>query len=119
MLLSVEELKSLVNSYCHVFENHHHFLAFVALVVLQLLLIVIKPWFQSFIVSSSPTSIPSLSLPHLIQISFYFLYRTCTETPVQLEVREVIYKTSHHSRETGSEQKSYGFFTPVMPSIQG
>jgi hypothetical protein len=46
MLLSVEELESLVIPYCHVFENHLHFLAFVTLVVLQLLLIIIKPWFH-------------------------------------------------------------------------
>jgi hypothetical protein len=72
MLLSVEELESLVIPYCHVFENHLHFLAFVNSVVLQLL-IIIKPWFQSFVISSSPTSILSLSLPD--HHSFPFTYR--------------------------------------------
>jgi hypothetical protein len=59
MLLSVEELELLVIPYCHVFENHLHFLAFLNSVVSQLLLIIIKPWFQSFIISSSPTSMSS------------------------------------------------------------
>jgi hypothetical protein len=84
MLLSVEELESLVIPYCHVFENILHFLAFVNLVVLQLLLIMIKPWFQSFIISSSPTSISSLLLPHLPQFFSYFQNRTCTEIPFQV-----------------------------------
>jgi hypothetical protein len=74
MLLSVEELESLVVPYCHVFENRLNFLTFVNSVVPQLLLIIIKPWFQSFAISSSPTSIPSLSLPHLPQ--FFFSSRT-------------------------------------------
>jgi hypothetical protein len=52
MLLSVEELESLVIPYCHVFENRLHFLAFVNSVVLQLLLIIINPWFQSFIITN-------------------------------------------------------------------
>jgi hypothetical protein len=56
MLLSVEELELLVIPYCHVFDNHLHFLDFVNSVVPQLLLIIIKPWFQSFVISSSPTS---------------------------------------------------------------
>jgi hypothetical protein len=64
MLLSVEELEFLVIPYCQVFENRLHFLAFVNSVVLHLLLIIIKSWFQSFIISSSPTFIPSLLLPH-------------------------------------------------------
>jgi hypothetical protein len=58
MLLSVEELESLVIPYCHVFENRLHFLAFVNSVVPQLL-IIIKPWFQSFVISSPPTSMSS------------------------------------------------------------
>jgi hypothetical protein len=73
MLLSVEELESLVIPYRHMFENLLHFLAFVNSVVLQLLLIIIKSWFQSFIILSSPTSIPSLLLPHLPQ---FFLLLT-------------------------------------------
>jgi hypothetical protein len=56
VLLTVEELESLMIPYCHVFENHLHFLAFVTSVALQLLFIIIKSWFQSFIISSSPTS---------------------------------------------------------------
>ena len=118
VLLSVEELESLVIPYCHVFENHLHFLAFVTSVVLQLLLIIIKPWFQSFIISSSPTSILSLSLPHLPQFFLYFQNRTCTETPLQVEVHEIIFLTSYHSHETGSEQESCVFFTPAMQSVQ-
>jgi hypothetical protein len=87
--------------------------------VLQLLLIIIKPWFQSFIISSSPTSMSSLLLPHLPQFSFYFQNRTCTETPLQVEVHEIFFPTSYHSHETGSEQKSYAYFTLAMQSVQG
>jgi hypothetical protein len=74
--------------------------------VLLLLLIIIKPWFQSFMISSSPTSIPSLLLPHLPQFFSYLHNRTCTETPIQVEVHEIIFPTSHHTYETGSEQES-------------
>jgi hypothetical protein len=119
MLLSVEKLESLVIHYCHVFENHLHFVAFVNSVVLQLLLIIIKPWFQSFIISSSPTSIPSLLLPHRPQFFSYFQNRTCTETPFQVEVYEIIFPTNHRTHETGSEQVSCDYFTPAMQSVQG
>jgi hypothetical protein len=71
MLLSVEELESLIIPYCHVFENHLHFLFFTS-VSLQLLLIVIKPWFQSFLKPSSTTS--SSSCCCFIFYSF-FLFR--------------------------------------------
>jgi hypothetical protein len=81
MLLSVEELELLVIPYCHVLENHIHFLAFVNSVVPQLLLIIIKPWFQSFVISSSSTSIPSLSLPHLPQFFYFLQNRTYWNTP--------------------------------------
>jgi hypothetical protein len=40
---------------------------------LQPLLIIIKPWFQSFVISSSSTSIPSLLLSHLPH--FFLTYR--------------------------------------------
>jgi hypothetical protein len=119
MLLSVEELELLVIPYCHVFENRLQFLAFVNSFVLQLLLIIIKPWFQSFIISSSATSIPSLLLPHLPQFSFYFQNRTCNEAPLQVEVYEIIFPTSHRTHETGSEQESCAYFTPAMQSVQG
>jgi hypothetical protein len=119
MLLSVEELESLVRFYCHVFENHLHFIAFVNSVVLQLLLIIIKAWFQSFIISSSPTSIPSLLLPHLPQFFSYFQNITCNETPFQVEVYEIIFPMSHRTHETGSEQESCAYFTPAMQSVQG
>jgi hypothetical protein len=85
---------------------------------LQLLLIIIKLWFQSFITLSSPTSMPSLSLPHLPQILFYFQNITCTKTPLQVEVHEVIFPTSHHTYETGSEQESCAYCTPAMQSVQ-
>jgi hypothetical protein len=119
MLLSVEELESLVIPYCHVFKNLLHFLAFVNSVVLRLLLIIIKPWFQSFIILSSPTSIPSLLLPHHPQFFSYFQNRTYTETPFQVEVYEIIFPTSHLTHETGSEQESCAYFTPAMQSVQG
>jgi hypothetical protein len=61
-------------------------------VVFQILLIIIKPWFQSFNISSSPTSIPSLSLPHLPQFFFYFQNRTCTKTPLQVEFHELCFQ---------------------------
>jgi hypothetical protein len=88
-------------------------------IVLQLLLIIIKPWFQSFIISSSPTSIPSLLLPHLPQFFSYFQNRTCTEAPFQVEVYEISFQMSHHTHETGSEQESCAYFTPAMQSVQG
>jgi hypothetical protein len=119
MLLSVEELESLVIPYCHMFENCLHFLAFVNSVVLQLLLIIIKSWFQSFIISSSPTSIPSLLLPHLPQFFSYLQNRTCTETPFQIEVYEIIFPMSHRTHETGSEQESCVYFTPAIQYVQG
>jgi hypothetical protein len=87
--------------------------------VLQPLIIIIKPLFQSFVISSSLISIPSLSLPHLPQFSFYFLNRTCTEAPLQVEVYEIIFPTSHNTHETGSEQESCAYFTLAMQSIQG
>jgi hypothetical protein len=118
MLLSVEELELLVIPYCHVFENHIHFLAFVNSVVPQLLLIIIKPWFQSFVISSSSTSIPSLSLPHLPQFFYFLQNRTCTETSLQIEVHEIIFPTSHRTYETGSEQESCAYFTQAMQSVQ-
>jgi hypothetical protein len=52
--------------------------------VLQSLLIIIKPWFQSFVISSTPTSIPSLSLPHLSQFFFYFLNKHVLKDPSKL-----------------------------------
>jgi hypothetical protein len=57
---------------CHVFENHLHFLwhSF----FLQFLLNIIKPWFQSFVILSSLTSIPSCHF--LIFHSFPFTSRT-------------------------------------------
>jgi hypothetical protein len=119
MLLSVEELESLVIPYRHMFENLLHFLAFVNSVVLQLLLIIIKSWFQSFIILSSPTSIPSLLLPHLPQFLSYLQSITCTETPFQVEFYGIIFPTSHRTHETGSEQESCAHFTPAMQSVQG
>jgi hypothetical protein len=86
--------------------------------VLQLLLIIIKPWFQSFVISSSPTSIPSLSLPHLPQIFFYFHNRTCNETPLQVEFYGIIFPMSHRTHETGFEQERCAYFTPAMQSVQ-
>jgi hypothetical protein len=84
----------------------------------QLLLIVIKPWFQSFIILSSPTSIPSLLLPHLPQFFSYLQNRTCTETPFQVEVYEIIFPTSYRMHESGSEQESCANFTLAMQSFQ-
>jgi hypothetical protein len=100
-----------------VFENHLHFLSFVIPFVLQFL-IIIKPWFQSFIILSSPTSIPSLLPPHLPQFFPYFQNRTCNETPLQIEFHEIIFPTSHHTHETGSEQESCAYFTSAMQSVQ-
>jgi hypothetical protein len=60
-----------------------------------------------------------LSLSHLPQLFLYFQNRTCTETPLQVEVYEIIFPTSYHTHETGSEQESCGYFTPAMQSVQG
>jgi hypothetical protein len=62
---------------------------------------------------------PSLSLPHLPQIFFYFQNRKYTETLLQVEVHEIIFPTSHHTHKTGSEQESCAYFTPAMQSVQG
>jgi hypothetical protein len=45
--------------------------------------------------------------------------RTCNEKPLQVEVYEIIFPTIHHTHETGSEQESCAYFTPVMQSVQG
>jgi hypothetical protein len=44
--------------------------------------------------------------------------RTCTETPLQVEVHEIIFPTSHHMHEMGSEQESCANFTLAMQSVQ-
>jgi hypothetical protein len=118
VLLSVEELKLLVIPIpmcLRIFFTSCLCDSF----FLQPLLIIIEPWFQSFVISSSPTSIPSLSLPHLPQFYFYFLNRTCIEAPFQVEVYEIIFLMSHHMHETGSEQELCAYFTPAMQSVQG
>jgi hypothetical protein len=74
-------------------------LLFLCFSVVHRLLLIINPWFQSFIISSSQTSIPSLLLPHLPQILFYFQTRKYTETPLQVEVHKIIFPTSHHSQK--------------------
>jgi hypothetical protein len=117
VLLSVEELELLVIH--HVFENCIHFLAFVARFSLKF-----------FLSSSSHGSNPSsyrhhllqchpLSLPHLPQFLFFLQNRKCTETPLHIEAYEIIFPTSHHMHETGSEQDSFVNFTPAMQSVQG
>jgi hypothetical protein len=51
---------------------------------------------------------------------FFFLKnRTCTETPLQVEVHEIIFPTSHRTHETGFDQESCDYFTPAMQSVQG
>jgi hypothetical protein len=42
----------------------------------------------------------------------------CTKTPLQIEVPEIIFPTSHHSHETGSEQESCAYFTPAMQTVR-
>jgi hypothetical protein len=119
MLLSVEELELLVIPYCHVFENFLHFLAFVNSVVPQLLLIIIKPWFQSFVISSSPTSMPSFVAASSSTVFFFLQNKTCTETPLHVEFHEIIFPMNHRTHETGFEQESCAYFTPAMQSVQG
>jgi hypothetical protein len=60
-----------------------------------------------------------LSLPHLPRFFFFLQNRTCTETPLQVEVHEIIFPTSHRMHDTGSEQESCANFTPAMQSVQG
>jgi hypothetical protein len=62
---------------------------------------------------------PSLSLPHLPQFFLYFQNKTCTETPLQVEVYKIMFPTSHHTHEMSSEQESCAYFTPAMQSVQG
>jgi hypothetical protein len=59
----------------------------------------------SFVVASSSTV-------------FFLQNRTCTETPLQVEVHEIIFPMSHHMHETGSEQENCANFTPAMQSVQ-
>jgi hypothetical protein len=59
-----------------------------------------------------------LSLPHLPQFFFSLQNRTCTETPLQVKVYGIIFPTSHHMHETGSEQESCANFTPAMQSVE-
>jgi hypothetical protein len=76
MSLTVEELESLVIPYCHVFENRLHFLDFFNSVVLQLLLIIIKPWFPSFVISSDfyPVLVVALSSIVFILLPEHTMY---------------------------------------------
>jgi hypothetical protein len=99
-----------------VFENHLHFLPL--WIICPSTSCYHKSWFQSFVISSSLTSI--LSCCCLIFHSFFsfFQNRTCNETPLQVEVHEIIFPTSHHMHETGSEQESCANFTPAMQSVQ-
>jgi hypothetical protein len=60
-----------------------------------------------------------LSLPHLPQFLFFLQNRKCTQTPLHIEVHEIIFPMSHHMHETGSEQESCANFTPAMQSVQG
>jgi hypothetical protein len=76
--------------------------------VLQPLLIIIEPWFQSFVISSSPTSIVLVAASSST-VFLYFQNRTCTETPLQVEVYEIIFPMSHRTHETGSEQESCAY----------
>jgi hypothetical protein len=46
-----------------------------------------------------------LSLPHLPQFLFFLQNRKCTETTLHIEVYEIIFPTSHHMHETGSESR--------------
>jgi hypothetical protein len=59
-----------------------------------------------------------LSLPHLPQFFFSLQNRTCSETPLQIEVHEIIFPMSYHTQETGSEQESCAYFTLAMQSVQ-
>jgi hypothetical protein len=118
VLLSVEELELLVIPYCHVFENHLHFLS----------LWLIFPSTSSYY---HQAMVPILR--HIVIINFhpvlvvvsssaFFSYlqnRTCTETPFQVDIYEIIFPTSHRTHETGSEQESCTYFTLAMQSVQG
>jgi hypothetical protein len=64
------------------------------------------------VISSSPTSMSSFVATSSFQ------NRTCTKTPIQVEVHEITFRTRYHSHETGSEQKSYTYFTPAMQSVE-
>jgi hypothetical protein len=46
-----------------------------------------------------------LSLPHLPQFLFFLQNRKCTETPLHVEVYDIIFPTSHHMHETGSNKR--------------
>jgi hypothetical protein len=83
----------------------------------------------NFLLSSNHGSNPSWYRHHRLpclpchclifpQIFFYFLNKTYKETPLQVEVHEIIFQMSHHSHERGSEQESCAYFTPVMQYVQ-
>jgi hypothetical protein len=50
---------------------------------------------------------------------FFLQYIKCTETPLHIEFNEIIFPTSHHMHETGSEQESCANFTPAIQCVQG
>jgi hypothetical protein len=117
VLLSVEELELLVIR--HVSENRLHFLAFVS-------------HFPSTFSYHHQAMVPILRhivitdfnpvlYCYFIFHSFYFSSRTenVLKHPLHFEVYEIIFPTSHHMHEMGSEQESCANFTLAMQSVQG
>jgi hypothetical protein len=118
MLLSVEELESFVIPYCHVFENNLHS----SLPLLLSRLSTSSYYHQAMVPILYHIVIIDfhtvLVVAHLPQFFLHFQNRTFTETPLQVKVQEIIFPTRYHSHETGSEQKSYTYFTPAMQSVR-
>jgi hypothetical protein len=119
MLLSAEELESLIilEVLLPCVWKSSSLLSLCCSVVSQLLFIIIKPWIQHFLILTSPTFLSFLSLPHLPQIFFYFHDRKIIEPPLQIEVHEITFPTSHHSHEMGSKKESCVYFTLAMQSV--
>jgi hypothetical protein len=114
MLLSVEEVESLPISMCLriIFTSLPLYLSFPSIssyyhqaMVPILHHIIITNFHPVFVTTSSST------------VFLHFQNRTCTETPLQFEVHEIIFPTSHHTHETDYEQESCAHFTPVMQSV--
>jgi hypothetical protein len=111
MMLSVEELESLVvGVLLHVFENHLH-------TSLPCLLSCpsTSHYYHKAMDPTLHHTIITYFLVALVAASsstnfLILLNRKCTEPPLQIEVHEIKFPTSHYSHEMGSEQKSCALF---------
>jgi hypothetical protein len=113
VLLSVEELELLVIPYCHVFENHLHFLSLWLIcpstssyyhqAMVPILRHIVITDFNVVLVAASFSTV-FLLLP---KQNMYW-------STLQVEFYEIFFPTSYRTHETDSEQESCAYFTPAM-----